>query len=128
MPLTDIYYLPHLPHWHSDRMVVLGDAAPAPSSSSGQGASLAIEDGVVLARCLRDLPIPEALRRFEALRKPRVEEIIERAARVNRSKAAGPLSRAFMAIFLPIVMPLVARGKSMRRTYEYHLDWDERVV
>ncbi|MVU76603.1 FAD-dependent monooxygenase [Nocardia sp. ET3-3] len=128
MPLTDIYYLPHLPHWHSQRMIVIGDAAHAPSGSSGQGASLVIEDGVMLARCLRDLPIPEALRRFETLRRPRVEEIIERAAKVNRTKAAGRVERVVQGLFLPIVLPLLARGKSMRRTYEHHIDWDERVA
>jgi flavin-dependent dehydrogenase len=35
---------------------VVGDAAHATSPSSGQGASMAIEAGVVLAECLRDLP------------------------------------------------------------------------
>jgi hypothetical protein len=35
-------------------MIDLGDAAHATSPSSGQGASLAIEDAVVLAKCLRD--------------------------------------------------------------------------
>lgn len=42
--------------WHRDRMVLVGDAAHVTSPSSGQGASLAIEDALMLARCLRDLP------------------------------------------------------------------------
>lgn len=46
MPMTAIHSIPHLPRWHNDRMIVVGDAAHAPSPSSGQGASLAIEDGV----------------------------------------------------------------------------------
>jgi len=36
--------------WHDDRVVLVGDAAHP--VGSGQGASMAIEDGVVLARCL----------------------------------------------------------------------------
>lgn len=127
MPLTDIYYLPHLPHWHTDRMIVIGDAAHAPSGSSGQGASLAMEDAVVLARCLRDLPLPNAFQHYEALRRPRVEEIIKRAARVNRNKAAGPVGRAFMALFMPLVLPRMGGSKAMRRTYDHHIDWEETV-
>ncbi len=46
--------------WHSGRMIVIGDAAHAPSPSSGQGASLSIEDAVVLAKSLRDLSTPQA--------------------------------------------------------------------
>jgi 2-polyprenyl-6-methoxyphenol hydroxylase-like FAD-dependent oxidoreductase len=52
-------------------MIVIGDAAHAPTPASGQGASLSMEDGVMLAQCLRDLPDPErAFARFEALRGP----------------------------------------------------------
>jgi len=34
--------------------VLVGDAVHAPSNSTGQGASLAMESAVQLARCLRD--------------------------------------------------------------------------
>ncbi|WP_345599527.1 FAD-dependent monooxygenase [Thermocatellispora tengchongensis] len=43
-----------VPHWRRGRMVLVGDAVHAPSNSSGQGAALAIESAVLLARCLRD--------------------------------------------------------------------------
>ncbi|MFD5388257.1 FAD-dependent monooxygenase, partial [Streptomyces sp. NPDC127074] len=66
--------MPPVPHWYRGRMVLVGDSVHAPSSSSGQGASLAIESAVELARCLRDLPTPgEAFAAYEALRRPRVE-------------------------------------------------------
>jgi 2-polyprenyl-6-methoxyphenol hydroxylase-like FAD-dependent oxidoreductase len=41
---SPIHSIPHLPRWHRDRMVVIGDAAHAPTPTSGQGASLAMED------------------------------------------------------------------------------------
>ena len=50
------YDLGHVPVWHRGRLVLVGDAAHAPSPSSGQGASMALEDAVELARCLRDVP------------------------------------------------------------------------
>jgi 2-polyprenyl-6-methoxyphenol hydroxylase-like FAD-dependent oxidoreductase len=80
--------MPSVPHWFSDRMVLIGDAVHAPSSSSGQGASLALESAVELARCLRDIPDPvEAFSAYETLRRPRVEKVAAAAAAVNQVKA-----------------------------------------
>ncbi|GAA5611407.1 FAD-dependent monooxygenase [Streptomyces platensis] len=80
--------MPSVPHWYRGRMVLVGDSAHAPSSSSGQGASLAIESAVELARCLRDLPSPgEAFAAYEALRRRRVEAIGRNAAAVNKVKS-----------------------------------------
>src|SRR5262249_19549883 len=44
------------PVWHRGPVVLIGDAAHATSPNAGQGASLAMEDALVLAKCLRDLP------------------------------------------------------------------------
>jgi FAD-dependent urate hydroxylase len=38
MPLSSIHTLTRLPRWHRGRSVVIGDAAHAPSPTSGQGA------------------------------------------------------------------------------------------
>src|SRR3989442_10218978 len=54
------YDFPTVPRWHRDRMIIVGDAPHAASPASGQGASMAIEDAVVLAKCLRDVPGIEA--------------------------------------------------------------------
>jgi 2-polyprenyl-6-methoxyphenol hydroxylase-like FAD-dependent oxidoreductase len=106
-------------------MVVIGDAAHAPSPTSGQGASLSIEDGVVLAKCLRDLPSPEAaFARFEALRRPRVERIIKAAARINNSKAAGPVGSAIRDAMMPLFLKMAARGGRPDATFDYRVDWD----
>ena len=61
-------------------MTLLGDAAHPLTPNLGQGACLAIEDAVVLADCLRTIPDPAAaLRRYEALRRPRTAGIARRA-------------------------------------------------
>lgn len=126
MPMTPIHSLPHLPRWHNERMIVVGDAAHAPSPSSGQGASLSIEDGVVLAKCLRDLPTPQAaFAHFVAERRPRVERIIKAAARVNNNKAAGPVGRVFRDAILPLILRLSLGSKELERTYGFSIDWDE---
>jgi 2-polyprenyl-6-methoxyphenol hydroxylase-like FAD-dependent oxidoreductase len=123
--MSPIHAIPHLPTWHGGRMIVIGDAAHAPSPSSGQGASLSIEDAVVLAKCLRDLPSPQAaFARFEAARRPRVERIIKLAARINNSKAAGPVARVFRDAMLPMVLRMSANSRADRETYGYHIGWD----
>lgn len=125
MQATPIHFIRHLPTWHKDRMIVIGDAAHAPTPTSGQGASLSIEDGVMLAQCLRDLPDPQqAFARFEALRRPRAENIIKQAARLNSSKVPGPFIRAL----LPVFMKIAANSKQATASYRHHIDWDAPVL
>ena len=90
----DTHDLPSVPTWHKAPLAVIGDAAHAPSPSSGQGVSMALEDGVVLAQCLRDAPdIPRAFALFERMRRQRVERIVAQGARSSSSKAAGRVGR-----------------------------------
>lgn len=121
---TTFHTLPHLPRWHTGRMVVIGDAAHAPSPSSGQGASLSIEDAVQLAKYLRDHPDPgEAFAAFEHARRARVERIIKAAARVNNNKAATGVARVMRDMMLPLILKLTANGKQAQQLYRYHFDW-----
>ena len=79
--------MPPVPHWHRGRMVLVGNAVHAPSNSTGQGASLAIESSIQLARCLRDLPdAASAFSAYERLRRERVERITKRGARTNSAE------------------------------------------
>src|SRR5690606_31942239 len=81
-PGWNTYDFPHVPVWHNDRMVLIGDAVHATSPSSGQGASLAIEDAVVLAKCLRDIPeTGAAFAAFKRLRQERVERVVRHGKR-----------------------------------------------
>ena len=60
-----------LDSWIAGSVTLLGDAAHGMLPFMGQGAGTAIEDGMVLARCLTQFPKGEALRRYEAARKDR---------------------------------------------------------
>lgn len=65
-----------IPHWATERIAVLGDAAHPMLPWFGQGAASAIEDGVVLARAFVEAAAPaEALQRYQAARRDRVTEI-----------------------------------------------------
>jgi AraC family transcriptional regulator len=114
--------------WHRGPMVIIGDAAHATSPSSGQGASLAIEDAVVLAKCLRDLPGPEqAFVTFERLRRRRVERVVQYSARIGKSKAAGAVARWFRDLFMPLALKHFANPAAHAWLYAYHVDWNERT-
>ncbi len=126
---SPVHTMPRLPTWHSGRMIVIGDAAHAPSPTSGQGASLAIEDAVLLGKCLRDLPGPDqAFATFEWLRRPRAERVIKQGARINNNKAATGAARiirdTMMPAMLPIYVRFIANGKPGKQLYGHHIDWD----
>jgi FAD-dependent urate hydroxylase len=123
------YDLPSVPTWHKGSLVIIGDAAHATAPSSGQGASMAIEDAVVLARCLRDLPdIGQAFAAFERLRRTRVERIVAHGARTSNSKAAGPVARVLRDMMMPLILKRVASGESLAWMHDYHIAWDEKVA
>ncbi len=134
-PLTGwaTYDLPVVKHWHDGRgrMVVIGDAAHATSPAAGQGASMALEDAVILAQCLRDCPDPaSAFATFEALRRDRTEKIVREGHKSSASKAAGPVARVFRDLILPIIFRRAARddGNSMMWLQGHHIDFDARIA
>jgi 2-polyprenyl-6-methoxyphenol hydroxylase-like FAD-dependent oxidoreductase len=126
------YDMPVVRRWHNGRnMIIIGDAAHATAPSAGQGASMALEDAVILAKCLRDRPdIPAAFATFEALRRNRVERIVRHGARSSNSKAAGPAGRVIRDLILPAVFKRAARdgGKSMTWLQGHHIDFGEHVA
>lgn len=125
-----LHIMPPVPHWYRDRMVLVGDAVHAPSNSSGQGASLAVESGVQLARCLRDIPDPaRAFAAYERLRRARVEGIAARAAKINHSKTPGPMARRIMNLLMPLLVKTVMNpDKTQADELRYRIDWDQPVA
>jgi len=121
--------LPSVPVWHRASLIIIGDAAHAPSPSSGQGASLAVEDGVVLAQCLRDEPgIPQAFTSFERIRRRRVERVVAQGARNSASKAAGPIGRIVRDHMLPFAFRYLVTEQSLAWMFEHHIDWNSRTA
>ncbi|HEY8581073.1 MAG TPA: FAD-dependent monooxygenase, partial [Beijerinckiaceae bacterium] len=72
--------------WTRGRVTLLGDACHPTLPMLAQGANMAIEDGLVLARCLeRDSGSPEAgLQRYERARIARTSEIVRRSTEAAR--------------------------------------------
>jgi salicylate hydroxylase len=72
-----------LPRWSKGRVTLLGDAAHPLPPFQAQGAAMAIEDAVVLARCVAGGgDVAAALERYEAERKPRTARMLA-SARAN---------------------------------------------
>jgi FAD-dependent urate hydroxylase len=121
-----IYDLLAMPRWHTDRVCLLGDAAHAMSPSAGQGASLAMEDAMVLAQCLRDVATPaEAFATFEKARRPRVDSLFRQARRNGSGKAPGSaFSAGVRDLLLPFFLRLGASAQS--KTYAYRMEWNQK--
>src|SRR6266487_1571080 len=122
------YALPTQPtSWHRGPVVLLGDAAHAISPSSGQGASMALEDAAVLAKCLRDVPdLEQAFATYEHLRRERTAKMFEVGERGDSSKfVTRPLQQWFRDLTTPIFLKLFANPKASDWIYSYKVNWDE---
>ncbi|GLQ12463.1 FAD-dependent oxidoreductase [Devosia yakushimensis] len=116
------YDIPSLPRWSTDRVVLIGDAAHAVTPHSGQGASMALEDALVLAAAIEAEARPaNAFARFESLRRARVEA----AVRLGRQggapkKAQGWLALRLRDLLLPLFVPL--GQKAQEQLFAYRAD------
>jgi FAD-dependent urate hydroxylase len=129
-PCWNTYDFPTVPTWRNGRMILIGDAAHAASPASGQGAAMAFEDAVVLAKCLRDQPdIAAAFATYEGLRRGRVERVVAQGKRNGNQKAAGPIGRVLRDLLMPVMLKALTRSGKMSQNwlFEYHIDWDAPV-
>ena len=122
------YEMPSLPTWHRGPTCLVGDAAHAMQPSAGQGASMALEDCMVLAKCLRDVrEVEDALAAYEHLRRGRVEKVVEEARRNGARKApTNAFSRGIRDLVMPVFLKMAARNAA--RGHSYKVVWDERVA
>jgi 2-polyprenyl-6-methoxyphenol hydroxylase-like FAD-dependent oxidoreductase len=82
---NDCYDRPPEPGWSESRVCLIGDAAHPTTPNMGQGGCLALEDAVVLTRCLQRASSPtEAFPEFERLRFERAKFINKRSLLIGR--------------------------------------------
>lgn len=146
----NVFDHPSTPRWHDACRVVIGDAAHAPSSISGQGAGLALEDAVVLAQCVRDLPdVAQALDAYEARRRARVERMVDQVSHGLSNKVPGrlaygsvppwtrlversPLAREVDSRVRDLALRVVYRWfvtqASLQWSYDHPIRWSDRVA
>jgi 2-polyprenyl-6-methoxyphenol hydroxylase-like FAD-dependent oxidoreductase len=112
--------------WHRGRAVIIGDAIHAVSPNAGQGASLALEDAMMLAKCMRDIDdADQAFAKFQALRKDRVERIVRYSRSIGQRKHA---TNAVQVFFRDLMLPHFLKMENKRShewMYDYKIDWKE---
>jgi 2-polyprenyl-6-methoxyphenol hydroxylase-like FAD-dependent oxidoreductase len=125
-----IYDIASLPRWRRGPIVLLGDSAHATSPSAGQGASLALEDAIVLAQCLRDVPrLEDAFATYERLRKGRAEKIVQYSRDIGQSKVApNAVARWFRDLLLPFFLKRFTNARALDWLYTYKVDWNAKVA
>ncbi|CAJ1001233.1 FAD-dependent oxidoreductase [Brevibacillus aydinogluensis] len=124
-----IYDLISVSAWYSGPAVLIGDAIHATSPNAGQGASLALEDALMLAKCVRDIGnLGEAFRHFELLRRERVEKIVKYSRSIGQRKhATNPVQVFFRDLMLPFFLKMASR-QSLAWMYDYRVNWHDKVT
>ena len=102
---TLTHVLPATPCRHDgERTVLIGDAVHP--VGAGQGASMALEDAVVLARHLRGAPtLAAALAAFDQARQQRLRKMAAAARRNRDAKTMGPIQARVRDVIMPVVFP-----------------------
>ena len=102
-----------LDRWSRGRVLLIGDAAHAMSPNMAQGAALALEDGILLAECLSEMPsIETAIAAYEARRVPRINRVLNMTHRRDRIRHLHPVVRNEL---------LRAFGERVYRSHYRHL-------
>lgn len=94
------YVFETVKNWSIGRTTLLGDACHAMPPSLGQGAVMAIEDAVVLARCLErnpDDPV-RALQRYQAVREPRARAVVDKSWAQSKRRHNAALAHPDTAV------------------------------
>ena len=99
-------------HWSHENVVLLGDALHTAHFSIGSGTKLALEDSIALYKCFQSSEaVEEALREFERVRRPIIEEYQEAA---HESLIWFENARNYMHLApLPFAYSLMTRSKKI---------------
>lgn len=113
-----LYDMPALDAWHNERVCLIGDAAHAVSPSTGQGASLAIEDAAVLARWMQHEAHPAAaFGGFAAERKARAEKVVRFGRQIGARKVSSAAGNLFRDVTLGLFLRMGAKATADQYGY-----------
>jgi 2-polyprenyl-6-methoxyphenol hydroxylase-like FAD-dependent oxidoreductase len=116
---TDLCDRPPTQPWSQGNITLLGDAAHPMLPTMGQGACTALEDGYVLAKCLREKPdVVAAFQEYESLRFPRTRAIVEASLRSSKmGELRNPLAVGLRNGLMKVMGGVI--GDSMRSFHGY---------
>ncbi len=105
--LWPIYDRERNDRWSGGRIVLLGDACHPVRPYMAAGGAMAVEDGVILSRCLEAFDDhQEAFRRYEATRIPRVADV--QRISLENSWMRGPTETDWFYCYDPCLAPLAS--------------------
>lgn len=114
---ANVHDILNLESWHTQRVLLIGDAAHAMNPVSGQGASTAMEDALLLAELLKfqegDAAPAPIFEEFEKLRRPRVTKLTQ-DARVSGERTMihfGPIGCRLRNLTYAALTKLVPEGR-----------------
>ena len=119
---VDIYDRAMATPWSVGRIALLGDAAHPMQPNLGQGACQAIEDAVVLGKCLAaEANVVEALQLYEARRRKRARHFHSLARQIGAlGRWESPLAcRLRTAVLKPTLRRIVLRRYANEMGYEF---------
>jgi 2-polyprenyl-6-methoxyphenol hydroxylase-like FAD-dependent oxidoreductase len=109
-----------LRRWGIGRVTLLGDAAHPCTPNLGQGGCMALEDALVLAKCVaKEISIETGLRHYESLRYSRTRHIQQRSLLMGQ---IGQWENRFMVGGRQVVtnlLPARLFEHNLRRVYSY---------
>ena len=110
-----------LPRWGEGCVVLLGDACHPMTPYMAQGAASALEDAMVLSRCLEGVDagahdLAVAFKRYEATRKPRTSQIQTQSS--NNTWLKGETDPAWVYGYDACMAPLASE---LRNEEKYHV-------
>jgi 2-polyprenyl-6-methoxyphenol hydroxylase-like FAD-dependent oxidoreductase len=118
---TGIYDRRPIRKWSHGRCTLLGDAAHPATPNIGQGGCMAIEDAVVLARCITGYSdLKSAFRAYEHLRYTRTAHV----TRISRSYGKIGQWKHPVAVWFRSALLRFGSGMNATKSYRNFVDYD----
>lgn len=107
---SDINDFEPIPRWWQGRVTLLGDAAHATTPNLGQGGCQAVEDGYVIAQCLKENPsIEKAFGHYQNIRYQKALHVVTLSWRFGQmTNLSHPLLRSLRNGFMRMMPESIA--------------------
>lgn len=123
----NVFDVPFLPNYFKKNIILIGDAAHAVSPNSGQGASMALEDAMLLAKLIRnEKTLEKSFSMFEKIRRPRVEKIVlEGRKRGSDKVTVNVFQQKIRELMIRIFVGTFAE-KGNHWLFNYKINWNNK--
>lgn len=113
---NDIYDINPITEWVRGNVALLGDSAHAMTPNMGQGGCMAIEDAVVLGKCLRDNHnIAQGLLAYQELRVPRANQVQKMSRQLGKVMTSESLVLSTVRNILLRITPPAAQMRTLSK-------------